>query len=63
MTDPRSPSVAELKSEILAAIKFYEQRGWDWLDVVAFLSAKAVGMLPQDIIFRCRRSRREVANG
>lgn len=32
--------------EIKAAIAFYEARGWDWLPVVAFLSARATGMWP-----------------
>lgn len=26
----------ELRAEVLALIAFYEKRGWDWLDAVAF---------------------------
>lgn len=36
-----TPSPAQL--EILAAIRFYDRRGWDWTSVVAFLSCKALG--------------------
>lgn len=36
----------EVMDEIRAAIAYYDTRGWDWTDVVAFLSAKAVGMWP-----------------
>lgn len=35
--------------EIKAAIRFYEKRGWGWLDVVAFISARALGTLPDDV--------------
>ncbi len=31
--------------EILAAIRFYSRRGWDWGDVVCFLALKHTGSL------------------
>jgi len=31
----------EAREEIVAAIRFYESKGWCWLKLVAFLSAKA----------------------
>lgn len=27
----------EVRAEVLAAILFYEEQGWDWLDLVEFL--------------------------
>lgn len=42
MTIHDTPAADDIKS----AIAFYEARGWDWLSVVAYLSARAVGMWP-----------------
>lgn len=33
------------KDEILACILFYEERNWDWSDVVEFLIRRANGTL------------------
>jgi hypothetical protein len=33
-------------AEIRSAIIFYEKRGWDWLMLVSYLSAKATGHWP-----------------
>jgi hypothetical protein len=33
-------SKSEIKKEIVAAIIFYEGRGWDWLPLVSFLIQK-----------------------
>lgn len=41
---------SEAAIEIKAAIRFYEKRGWDWISVVAYLSAKANGDWPPRII-------------
>lgn len=45
---PRKPGSSNVSAtttvehmEILAAIRFYSIRGWDWLPVVAFLAFKA----------------------
>jgi hypothetical protein len=38
------------QDEIKAAIRFYERRGWDWLPLVAYLSAKASGNWPPPVI-------------
>lgn len=36
--------------EIRQAIAFYESRGWNWLSIVSFLSAKAIGHWPPNVI-------------
>ena len=36
----------DAQDEIKRAIAFYEARGWEWLSVVAYLSACAVGTWP-----------------
>lgn len=38
---------SEAHQDIKAAIRFYEALGWDWMSVVAFMSAKELGMLPR----------------
>lgn len=48
-------ALTEAEEEVLAAIRYYEARGWDWLEVVAFISARALGTLPADVL----RSRRD----
>lgn len=40
-----SHTAAEGREEIKAAIQFYEARGWDWLDLIGFLSLKHTGRL------------------
>lgn len=32
--------------DIKAAIAFYEKRGYDWLSIIGFLSATALGLWP-----------------
>lgn len=49
MSDPRE--------DIKAAIEFYEARGWDWLMVVSYLSAKATGHWPLPKGFFIRREK------
>jgi hypothetical protein len=34
------------ETEILQAINFYNARGWSWVTVVGYLSAKANGLWP-----------------
>lgn len=38
------------KQEIKDAIKFYEAQGWDWSDIVEFLSRKGNGTIEPHII-------------
>ena len=43
-------AMTPLKADIKAAIAFYEKRGWDWLPLIAYLSAKAFGSWPPVVI-------------
>ena len=36
----------QAREEIAHAILFYQMNGWDWLDVVSFIAAKATGHWP-----------------
>ena len=38
-------NTSEAQQEIKDCIEFYESRGWDWLDVVAFLAMEHTGRL------------------
>lgn len=38
------------RAEITAAIIFYDGRGWDWLPLVGYLTAKANGDWPPQVI-------------
>jgi len=43
MTSPRTPlSRVQARGEIMALIRFYEQRGWCWLGAVAFLAWRSM---------------------
>lgn len=39
---PQRRRRTDVQREILAAIHFYEARGWDWISVVAFLAWKGM---------------------
>lgn len=41
-----------LRQEIIELIIFYEDRGWDWLDAVAFTIAKAQYEAHRQILHR-----------
>lgn len=49
--------VSDPREDIKAAIEFYEARGWDWLMVVSYLSAKATGHWPLPKGFFIRREK------
>ena len=45
----------EERSEIRDIITFYDTKGWDWGDIVAYLSAKYCGYWPFGRLLRPNR--------
>jgi hypothetical protein len=48
----------QAQAEIMDASAYYRRRGWEWLSVVDYLSARALGTLPMDVIANLYKQRR-----